>query len=104
MPSSSARLQVEVENGWVNRVAAHRGVGIDGVERLLYSLLANRRPVDERLILGAWVVGVAAFVFVQPATGRDFFPLTFNLLHSRSTRFRAPVSESCSASQDPCSR
>jgi len=81
LPSSSARLQDEVENGWVNCVAAHRGLGIDGFDRLVYSLLANRRPVVERLILRVGVVGVAAFVVVQPAAGRDFFPLTSSLLH-----------------------
>lgn len=103
LPSSSAGLRVEVENGWVNCVAAHRGLGIDGVDRRVHSLLANRRLVEERLILRVWVVGVVAFVFVQRATGRDFFLLTFDLLHLRSTRFGAPVSESCCA-QDPCSR
>lgn len=105
MPSPSAGLQHEVEKGWASCVAAHRVLGIDGIDSLVYSLLANWRPVGERLILRVWVVVVVAavFVFVKRVTGRDFFPPTFNMLHSRLMRFGAPVSESCSA-QDPCSR
>lgn len=73
LPLSSARLQDEVEKGWLNCVAAHLGLGIDGFDRLVHSLLANRRPVAERLILRVVFVGIAAFVFGQVAAGRDFF-------------------------------